>query len=317
MTIDHPVTRVVALAIALILLAMPVPVFGAKGTAITAGVGSLIDAVSPNQTAAFRATFTNGGSSTITQLNFTAAISDGAWASDLLPAGCAPPTGATVTCTIGSVPAGADTIVMDFYVTAPAVGGVTFTGTFSADAAQNNGKAQKRDTWGPYTSEEIVVVTDTELFAKWQTPHGQLRLPTEGFIGRASYQQTAVQVPAFDDQYPARVAHLADSIACDGGTTILGVGYAVDLAIAKGESPVDVTIRYTPDASERKAANQIAIVHQKDDGSCVFPARTSSSSCNFALMPNGCFQAVIEGNGNNRTLVVTMQLPSNGKVKGF
>jgi hypothetical protein len=318
-TIVLPVQRLIVTALALMLLAIPFPVLGAKGTAINAGVTPLITAVSPNQTTAFRATFQNSGSSTITQLAFVATISSGAWESDLLPGGCSDPVGGTVSCVLGSVPS-MTTIVLDFYVTAPGTGSTALTGTFSADAAQNNGKAQKRDTWGPYTA-TTAVDTSGQSFARWQIAHGErIQLPPEGFVGSQGFQASAASVPPFAGEYPARLFQVDESITCmDGGeaTTYTGVGHAVGMTIAGGRSPVDLEIRYTPEASERKAATQIAVVHEKDDGTCGFPARTAGPNCDFALYPDGCFQAAIEGNGAARQLVVKMQLPSNGKIKGI
>lgn len=319
-TIVPPVQRAIIIALATVLLAIPLPVLGAKGTQVDAGVVPLITAVSPGETTAFRATFTNGGSSTITRLDFVATISAGDWKTELLPASCGAPVDGEVTCTLGSIAAETSAPVLDFYVTAPPSGSVTLTGRFSADAAQNNGKAQKRDTWGPYTA-TTQVDTSTQLFARWQVAHGErVQLPPQGFIGSPAYQQAAASVPPFAGEYEARIFQVDESIVCADGdttTTYAGVGLAVGLNIADGNAPVDLQIRYTPDASERKAATQIAVAHEKDDGTCGFPARTAGPNCDFDLYKDGCFQAVIEGSGIARELVVNMQLPSNGKIKGI
>jgi len=52
-------------------------------------------------------------------------------------------------------------------------------------------------------------------------------------------------------------------------------------------------------------------VHQRDDGTCEFPPRDCEENEGF------CFDASWLGSGQQRLLVIEMQLPTNGRGRGI
>ncbi len=191
---------------------------------------------------------------------------------------------------------------------------MTFTATFSSDARQNNVKAAKRDTWGPL-SDTATVDASAEVFGRWQEPHGSLTFPSVG----GAFQSTTVDVPAVGNGYAALVQHRNEIVECTNVTDLTGLGLAVDLAVNNGNSPVTVTIAYSSEATGNTPPTQIGIVHQHsvgpdDEGVCVFPVRGCAANAGH---PDGCFDVTTQGNGKNRTVIVTALLPHNGRIKGF
>lgn len=311
LSLPRPLSIAILISFALALVVGALPAQAApKGSVIKPTLVSENTLVSPGELAAFRSTFSNTGPSTINDLTLVVAVAGGTVVTSALPAGCsATTTGAT--CAIGTVSSGAPAVVHLLQVTADefdtGVRTLSVTATYSGDARQNNQQAAKRDTWGPITA-STVVDSSAEVYGAWQNPHDPKPYP--GVVG--ALQRTDVAVPAIDNAYAALVRHLDQNIDCGPGPDLAGFGKAVELRVNNGSSPVDVTITYN-DEADAPSPSQIEIVHQLNNGTCVFPVRDCEENpTNVA----GCYDAFTTGTGQNKLTVVHMQLPSNGRVKG-
>ena len=313
LTLPRPLPIAVLFMIVLGLALTALPVEAApKGSVIKPTVQALNTIVSPEEPAAFQTTFTNTGSSTITDLFLNVSVSGGTLPATL-PSGCTASNGSTTTatCSLGTLSSGAATVTHLFLVTASeppgGIGALTFDATYSGDARQNNEQAAKRDTWVLPTA-TTVVDTSAEVFGSWQNAHGSKGYPA--VVG--ALQTTAVNVPAIANAYAALVQHLDDNLRCGPGRDFDGFGKTVELRVNNGNSPVEVTITYTA-AADAPSPSQVDLIHLLDNGDCVFVARDCAANAGHA---NGCFDVRVEGTGQNKLTIVDAQLPSNGRVKG-
>jgi hypothetical protein len=298
----------VVVATAAALLSLPAAAAGApRGTKVTFNVDPLTAAVTISQPGAFEMFASNDGTSTFNHTTFVGTLSAG---TVLEADGCAF-DGAVVTCELGTLPGG-DSVSRLIVVSAPATSGaVTMSGSLTIDAAGGNPKASSRDTFSD--SGVIGVRSDGEFFGRWQAAHnGPLSFPTAG-IGGGNGQSTTVDVPAVGFDYPALVAEITDGIVCDG-TAVAGFGKTIVLTVANGE-PVTpyltVTMTYDRGTAGNRTPNTVSVVHQRDDGTCEFPPRDCEENEGF------CFDASWLGSGQQRLLVIEMQLPTNGRGRGI
>jgi len=300
----HPSPRaslrmLLILATTFTLLALPFPALAAKGAALEADVNALISAVSPGQRMAFSAAFVNDGSSTITHLTFDGVAPGATFVSGTAP--CETGSGESVTCDVGTLPAGAS-VSMTFVFTAPASGTASFTGTFSGDANLGNAGAAKVDTWSE--TAWLTVDGSGDYFGTWQPSHGGATHSTTA-IGGTNHQSTTVVVPAYGSDYPAILREVDDTSSCG----IDGVGQAVELSAANGAvvAPyLTVTLRYDAVAAEGKSPGQIKMLHD---------CEPIPSDCRRS--PTNCYTASWSGKGENRVLEVVVRLPHNGSIKGI
>ena len=273
-----------------------------RGTQVSAEIVPLLAVVSAGETAAFDATITNAGSATITNLRFDGWLSNGA-ALISTSSPCAA-EGPQVGCALPNLVAGASHTIR-FLVTSPEdAGGLDLVGAFSAEGRRSN-PGGSRDTWPAAAALEVSDSAD--LLSRWQQAHGNITLPT---VGDSDEQVTAVSVPPVGFDYPALVQHGDDEIVCDG-TPIEGVGRTVTVSIAGGGSPVELTIAYDKDELNGTTPGRISVVHQLDDGTCEFPPRDCSDNAGF------CYDARWSGSGAHKKLLLHVELPSNGSIKGI
>jgi hypothetical protein len=301
-SLPHPMRLLTVLATAMSLLAMPLPTLAVKGVGVEYEVRALISAVSPGQAIAYSASFKNQGSSTLANMRFDGEAPGATFISADAP--CAG-VGSTVACDLGNLAEGAE-VKLSFQFAAPtAAGSVTLTGHFSSDARQTGPPSASRNVWSD--TADTSVVDSPDFFGRWQPAHGSLTFPT---VGRSDGQLTDVSAPAVGFAYAATIRHTSDAIVC-GGIDQGGFGQTVGLSIAGGTSPVNITIKYSAASAAGKSLGQVAVVHQRDDGSCSFPP----SDCR--QNPGFCYDARWSGGGPNKSLVVDVQLPNNGRVKGI
>lgn len=314
-----PLTLVLALAMLLGQLITASPVTAAKGSDIEPSVTALIATVSPAGTAAHAAEFANTGTSTFTHLTFTGVLSGGAYSS--WPGACSSPVGATIHCALGSL-AAQDSRRLVFLAVPDSSGGVVLRGTFSADASQGNSNASKVDTWTYDDSKDaaddpmravVTVDSSADFYGTWQQAHENALAPIQ--VG-TSFQRTVVVVPPFDlGDYPAVVFQQQEAPAFDCEGARSGFGKTVNLTLAEGnefqDGPLSVSIRYSSDAAPRRNPNTVSMAHIDDDGACTPIPRGCSKNAGF------CFDARWDGKGNARTILVEVQLPHNGKARGY
>jgi hypothetical protein len=300
--LPHPMRMMLILATVMSLLAMPLPTLAVKGDGVEYDVRALITAVSPGQAIAYQAFFKNEGSSALANMRFDGAAPGATFIS---ADGPCTGTGSTVGCSLGNLAAGAE-VTLTFQFAAPtAAGAVTLTGSFSADARQTGPPSASRNVWS--LTADTAVLDSAEFFGRWQPAHGSLSFPT---VGRSDRQLTNVSAPPVGFAYPATIRHTDDAIVCDG-IDQGGFGQTVDLSIADGKSPVNITITYSAASAAGKSPGQVSVVHQRDDGSCSFPPSNCKLNAGF------CYDAGWSGGGPNKLLVIRVQLPHNGKAKGF
>lgn len=276
------------------ILAMPVHVFGAKGTAVSHDVSALIGAVSPGALMAFEATLANGGTSPITHFRFDGSVPGATFVSATAP--CVG-DGQTTSCELGTLAAGASVKLRFLYDAPTSAGVVTFSGAFSGDAQQGNTNAAKVDTWADTAA--VTIDASPDFFGSWQQPHGAQTFPT---IGLGGQQQSTVSVPPVGFGYAATLAHIDSAIHC-GSLTITGIGQTVELNIANGSVPISGSISYPAGVGQ----GNVGFVHLDNSGTCWFPPR------NCAKNPGFCYD--VERTNGRTTL--HYQLPSNGSIKGF
>lgn len=285
------------------LLAIPVQTALAapRGSQVSATIEPLMSVVSVGEITAFEAMITNGGSANIANLRFDGIASGGTFVSATSP--CIG-GGEQVNCALPNLNGGMS-LTLRFLFTAPdGAGDLDFVGAFSAEGQRSN-PGGSRDTWPAAASLEVSDSAD--LFSRWQQAHGSLTFPT---VGASGTQVTTVSVPPVTTDYPALVAQGDDEIECNG-TSIEGVGQAVRLAIAGGDSPVNVTIAYPKDELSGVTPSKIEVVHQLDDGTCEFPPRGCKDNGGF------CYDAKWSGSQSKKQLILRVELPSNGLVKGI
>lgn len=284
------------------LLALPLQTALAapRGTEASATIAPLLSVVSTGQTAAFDATITNAGGATIANLRFDGHLTAGALLRASTP--CTS-DGQAIGCALPNLDGGAS-FTIRFLVTAPGeAGSLGLDGAFSAEGRRSNPGASQ-DAWPAAAS--LAVSDRADLFSSWQEAHGTITFPA---VRDANRQSTTVSVPPVGFDYPAFVAHNDDAIVC-GASPIEGVGRTVSLSVAGGQSPVALTIAYDRNEVRGMAPANIGVVHQLDNGSCEFPPRGCDAS------PGFCYDAAWSGSGANRQLVLHVELPSNGRVKG-
>lgn len=294
----------VAVTLAAVLGALPFQsaLAAPRGTQAAASILPLLGVVSAGQTAAFDATLTSSGTATLANLRFDGSVSNGA---QVLSANapCAI-DGPDIHCTLPSLAGGAS-LTVRVLVTAPAgAGQLQFAGAFSAEGGRSN-PGGSVDTWP--ASASLAVSNSADLLSRWQQAHGSITLPT---VGHADEQLTKVSVPPVGYGYAALVRHGDDAIVC-GAETIAGIGQTVTAAIAGGSSPIRLEIAYDRDVLDRTTPSTIEVVHQLDDGTCEFPPRNCRSHAGF------CYDAKWQGSGANKKLVLQVQLPHNGKARGY
>lgn len=303
----RPVSFVTILLVALSLLLAPLPANAAKGTDINPSVTSLLTTVSPGNTAAFVAKFQNTGSSTFTDVAFSATVTNGTVSG--APAGCTSTT-TSVHCPLGKVDAGTSEIVLNFLVEAGSGGSdLVLAGTFGGDSTSSRGA--KRDTWERTAA--IPVENDVNVFARWQQSHGgEVEFPA---VGTDAFQRSTVKaVAGITNAYAAYVSQRDAAIDCATGSDYAGFGLALDVTVNDGGSPISVEIRYAPAALGNTPPTQIGLVHRLNDGSCGLLVRAPVAGCTH---PVGCFEVTTEGRGRNQVVIVTAFLPSNGFIKGI
>lgn len=307
-----PIFILISFALALVLGAVPVDA-APKGSKIQPTLTALTDIVSPGEDGAFLATFQNTGNPTITDLGLSVAVTAGGTLADPLPGTCNRTSATTATCLLGTQASGAAAVTHLFFATAaePASGTtapLTLSVTYSGDAQQNNPSASKKDTWSVTTS--ALVDTSAEVFGGWQDAHDPKNYPS---VGSTAFQLTAVSVPSIPNGYPALVRHLDQDIDCGPGPDFEGIGFTVELRVNDGDSPLSVEMTYSATAADNTPPSQVDVLHQLDDGSCVFLVRGCAANAGH---PNGCYDAFTVGTGQNKQTVVRAQLPSNGRIKG-
>jgi hypothetical protein len=316
---SRPVVAATLTALALTLVLVAVPAAAApKGSQVQPTLDSLVGIVSPGQPGAFLATFDNTGSATITDLGFRAKLSGGTWAGVELPAGCSA-SGAEVSCVLGSSTGGSGAISLLFMpiasepTAANGIGLMSLTdAAFGGDASQNNKRAASFDTW-PLAPVSASVDTNAEVFGKWQQPHST-EVPFDE-IG-SDFQRTQVDAAANPTNgYPVFVGHVDAPVACSSGDvvgTIGGFGRAIDVSVNAGGSAIDMTIVYSSDALGTTPATQIHLLHERN-GVCVDVPRDCANGAGL----DGCFDILVEGRGRNQTVTLQVELPNNGRVKGY
>lgn len=154
----------------------------------------------------------------------------------------------------------------------------------------------------------------SQHLGSWQPAHVTAVTFTTDGIGGDNGQSTTVDVPPVNVGYAATIAETGDAIVCNG-IDVGGFGQTVDLSIANGQpvSPhLTLTLKYAKSAIGWIDAHDVAFVHQADDGTCSYPPR----GCN-AGNDGFCYDAYWTGSGSCKTLIIRVDLPSNGRGRGF
>jgi hypothetical protein len=298
-----------ALVAAFTLLTLAYPVAAApRGSKATFTVTPLIGAVSPNQLAALDVFIRNDGTGTWTHADFTAVASAGAIASVTVTQGSVLSCGfaaATATCDLDKVDS-LEVIRLRIEVTAPANGTVTLDGSLVIAAAGGNQQSASDDTF--MDNGVIPVNASGNFFGRWQDAHGN------GFtVGTAATGQFAtVTVPPINADYPLTIEELNAPIVCNG-TPVAGFGNTVELHVANGGTVdpfLTLTLTYDRATAGSKGIGNTGFVHQRDDGTCEFPPRNCDQN------PGFCFDVTNSGGGPNKLLIITAQLPTNGRGRG-
>jgi hypothetical protein len=307
----RPLHIVLVLATLAALLAMPLTVAAAgkpRGVTATLSITPRIEMVSVGGDAAFEVTFANGGSGTLTHVRFTGTVPGGRLVS--APPGCAG-SGGQVACAFDNLGSGASiTFTVTFDRAGP--GSLELTGTMRVDSGTNNPNATSDDTFTD--SADVPVTSDPDFFGSWQSAHSNTRTFATGGTGSGNGQTTSLAVPPVSFGYPATLSEVDDPIVCDDDT-ITGFGEAVELSVANGQ-PVEphltLTLTYKKSVIGWVDTSEVGFVHQRDDGTCQFPPR----GCN-KWNDGFCFDAWWSGYGDSKKLNIRVELPSNGRGKGF
>jgi hypothetical protein len=281
------------------LLATPFQAFGAKGSTLEAEpISALGPTVSAGQLAAFKTSFENTGSSTITHFQFTGTVTNGAlyWPTPF----CSDVEG-RITCDFGSLAANATASLTIVFV-ADGGGDVGLSGQFAGDA-RKGGPGAKQDTWNA-GSDTVTLGPSGDFYASWQ-------LEEAAEFGVVSDQQTSVSLIGPGSGYFTLLRQMSADLICESGNvtgTITGYGKLVQLEVADGDdADIEMTIIFA--SAPGLSANTLKIVHE-DDGNCFELPRCSGDT-------NYCFVASNEGTGNARRVQATIYLPYNGRLKGF
>jgi hypothetical protein len=282
------------------LLGLPLQAFAAKGTNLAAEAATLTPQVAASQLLAFRVGLKNSGNSTITQFRFDGSVTAGAtfFAAASSSACSASSGGADVSCSLGTLASG-EAVELVLVFTAPSSPAtVTLDGAFRGDA-KNGTPGAKQDTWAIPSQSVVVRQGSTDFFGTYQLNTGAQSYT----IG--SVQRTVVNVPAQANAYGISIGHSSAEIPC--GTRNY-FGDTVELNVANGHSPVSLTITFA--AQPGLTPQQAKVVHESG-GLCDVPPPDCGAS------PGHCQTATYVGSGPNRRVQVTVQLPSNGSIKGF
>ena len=301
-------------ALSLFTLAMPVAA-APKGVRAILTVDPAIEAVSLGRIGAFEVFVKNDGPGTFTHAVLAAEVSRGTILSVTVLDGaavCSAPVGAKVSCDFDKLDAQEEATLL-VRVQAPSTGGqaITLNATLQVDAAGENPNAESKDTFRD--SDTLPVRTDGEFFGNWQSAHANTLSFSTAAVGGNNGQSTKVDVPSAEDEYPWTIEETTGAIVCTNGPTITGFGKAFEVHVNNGDpvTPhVTITVTYDKNTSSGKAENNTTVVHQLDNGTCEFPPRGCTAN------PGFCFDVTVTGSGQNRQLVIVMQLPTNGRGRG-
>lgn len=270
---------------------------------------ALIAEVSPGGSLAFEVFIRSDGSDPFDDIHLRARAGKAPLLS--APDGCAD-DGAWVSCDLGALASG-DTMRLQFVFEAPSrATKVKFMARLHDSPHHHRGGHHGRPAL--VDSSWARVVDTPDFFGTWQPAHaGTVTFTTDG-IGGANGQSTTVDVPPVGVAYPAKVAEIADPIVCNG-TDIGGFGQTVDLSIANGQPVLPhltLTLKYAKSAIGWIDPDEVQFVHQANDGICSFPPR----GCNTGN-DGFCYDTYWTGSGSCKTLVIRVELPSNGRGRGF
>ena len=306
--IPRSIRAAIVLATAAAVLAIPFQVAAApKGTRATFTVTPLIAAVSVGQPGAFEVFVRNDGPATFTHATLTGVAAGGSLAS--APSGCTG-SGPNVTCQLGKISKGQSRTLVLVFGAPAAAGSLNLNATLRVDAGSGNPSASSEDVFN--RSAALSVRNDPDFFGRWQQAHNAAVSFTTGALGGANHQSTSVVVPPVGFGYAANVEEIDDDIVCDGNP-VGGIGQAVEMTVANGQAVnpyLEVKLTYDKTAADGKTPSTIEVVHQRDDGTCEFPPRDCDDNEGF------CYDAKWSGHGSSKKLIVTVQLPTNGRAKG-
>jgi uncharacterized repeat protein (TIGR01451 family) len=279
-----------------------------RGRQATLEITPMIAAVSVEANAAFGITFTNSGRATLTKPRFTGTVPGGTFVSG--SAGCSGNL-ESVTCRGPNMKSGAVVTFTVVFAAPDEAGTLELSGSLAIDSGNNNPNAASKDTYTDAAS--IAVIDSPDFFATWQDAHASPVTFATGGLSGGNGQTTSVSIPPVGFAYPATLSESGDDIVC-GGEVIDGIGQTVDLSVANGQ-PVDpfltLTLTYQKDVLDGRTPWTIAFVHQRDDGTCELPPRDCEAN------PGFCFDAAWSGYGWHKKLILTVQLPTNGRGKGL
>ncbi len=280
-----------------------------RGTKATLTNTALTSAVSVGRSAASHVVFSNTGTANFTHVTLSGSAPGATLQS--APQGCAG-SGASVTCNFDSLRSGRSLTLLFVFGAPGSAGDINFASEVRIDSGSNNPRASSKDTFK--ATGAAAVINSPNFFGSWQGAHANgLTFATAG-IGGTNTQTTSVEVPPVGFGYPAALNETDAPIVCDGND-IGGFGNAVDLSIANGTevSPhLTLTLTYAKSAIGHLDAWKVKFVHQTDEGTCEFPPR----GCTYHN-DGFCFDAKWVGSGSSKKLVIRVELPSNGRGKGF
>ncbi len=307
---SRSIRLLLVLATAALLFSVPTLAAAAgkpRGTTATLEIAPRLSLVSVGGNAGFEVTLTNGGNGTLTHPRFTGTAPGGDFVSG--SPGCTG-AGPEVTCTFGKLASGRSIVFTVVFETA-AAGELTLDGTMRVDSGRNNQNATSKDTFTATSS--VDVTASPEYFGSWQPAHGGSMTYATGGTGSGNGQSTSVTVPPVGVAYPAILAESNEPMICNG-EVVEGFGQIVDLSIANGDpvSPhLTLTLTYKKSAIGWIDADDVLFVHQDDEGNCSYPPR----GCTWAN-DGFCFDAKWKGHGSSKKLVITVELPHNGRGRG-
>jgi hypothetical protein len=275
--------------------------------------------VSSGDTVGFVVTFTNGGSSNISQLYVNMPTPTGAAFTEVLkPASvaCTPPAGSTpLMCSYGAVNAGT-TVVLTVVYTSPAT-----TGLLSATANFNTTGATGSDRGGNSHGDtlsktgSVTLSTSRDFAGRFVDTEGQTTVFNDPTLGNKNKQSTSATINV--TKVPVTVE---DGFApsCIAGSTICpttSFGQASELFIANGQSfgaPFKVVINlYHPGVS---ASEVHGVYHSFTNALGVQQDENITAPCTGDPSAIQCFTATDIGNQNVRIIIWLLH---NGKINGW